>query len=370
MLKKVTFSGVKTFKKTTIIDFTATKSEILKDTNVKGKILNGGLFFGENGSGKTAALNSISILLDLLFKETTFPGQIICNLLKKKEACFKYEFEQDNNEIVYSFAVNDKSEITEEKLFLNDKEMFSRIKNKVKTILIENDDNDIPATMLFLRVVYFNNKMYGYPILADWMEYLKNSFYIDRTNNRMISFSTSSFKETSLISYLDKYGSEEMNEFLAKYNIPYKIQFKKTTVLGNEFFSIGVENLTLKSVCALELESYGNKLLIQLIPYFLTIKKTGGLLIIDEFGGGCHNKLNELIVDFLFKECSNVQTILVTHETNLLKTSLIRPDQVFILDYDEEGSYISKASDESPRESQNLEKMYLSGIFGGIPVYD
>ena len=47
------------------------------------------------------------------------------------------------NEIVYSFTVNDKSEITEEKLFLNDKEMFSRIKNKVKTILIENDDNDI-----------------------------------------------------------------------------------------------------------------------------------------------------------------------------------------------------------------------------------
>ena len=60
----------------------------------------------------------------------------------------------------------------------------------------------------------------------------------------------------------------------------------------------------------------------------------------------------------------------MTHETNLLKTNIIRPDQIFIIDYDETGSKIAKASDASPRESQNLEKMYLAGVFGGIPLYD
>ena len=93
------------------------------------------------------------------------------------------------------------------------------------------------------------------------------------------------------------------------------------------------------------------------------------MLLIDEFGGGLHNKLAELLVNYLFKETKNTQIFIVTHETNLLKTNIIRPDQIFIVDYNKDGSFISKASNQSPRESQNLEKMYLGGVFGGIPLY-
>ena len=39
------------------------------------------------------------------------------------------------------------------------------------------------------------------------------------------------------------------------------------------------------------------------------------------------------------------------------------------MNFDERGSFLRKFSDEKPRESQNLEKMYLSGVFGGIPLY-
>ena len=119
----------------------------------------------------------------------------------------------------------------------------------------------------------------------------------------------------------------------------------------------------------IQLESYGNRILITLLPYILKVKETGGMLLIDEFGGGLHNKLTELLISYLFKHTSNTQIFVVTHETNLLKTSIIRPDQVFIIDYDKEGSNISKASNQSPRETQNLEKMYLAGVFGGIPLY-
>ena len=94
------------------------------------------------------------------------------------------------------------------------------------------------------------------------------------------------------------------------------------------------------------------------------------MLLIDEFGGGFHNKLNELLVNYLFKKLKNTQTFIVTHETNLLKTSIVRPDQVYIIDFNGNGYFISKASEQSPRESQNLEKMYLAGVFGGIPLYD
>lgn len=370
MLRKVSFSGFKMFKKQTTIDFNATKSEILREYNVKNKILNGGLFFGSNGSGKTSALHAISILLDLLFKDFLFPPDSICVFSKKKIASFTYEFQIDSSDIIYSFSANNNREIIAEELLLNDKKVFSRINTNVKTILSENEVQEVSPNILYLRSAYFNTSFVGYPDLEKWMKYLKNSIYIDRSSNYMVTFTNNMFLDTNLSSYINKYGTEEINDFLQTNNIPYKISSKKRSILGNEYMEISVENQIVKYSLPIQLESYGNKLLIQLIPFFLSCKRNGGMLLIDEFGGGCHNKLNELLVEFLFKKCDNVQSILVTHETNLLKTNLIRPDQVFIFDYNEDGAYVSKASDESPRESQNLEKMYLAGVFKGIPVYD
>jgi len=40
------------------------------------------------------------------------------------------------------------------------------------------------------------------------------------------------------------------------------------------------------------------------------------------------------------------------------------------VDLDKHGSCLHRFSDENPRESQNLEKMYLAGVFKGIPLYD
>ena len=60
----------------------------------------------------------------------------------------------------------------------------------------------------------------------------------------------------------------------------------------------------------------------------------------------------------------------VSHSTNLLSNSILRPDQIYSVEMaGDEGSYIYRFSEEQPRVAQNLEKMYLSGIFGGVPEY-
>ena len=38
--------------------------------------------------------------------------------------------------------------------------------------------------------------------------------------------------------------------------------------------------------------------------------------------------------------------------------------------FDQEGSKVRRFSSEKPRTSQNIEKMYASGIFGGLPEYN
>ena len=108
------------------------------------------------------------------------------------------------------------------------------------------------------------------------------------------------------------------------------------------------------------MESLGNRVLLNMLPSFLSVVKNGGILLIDEFSSGLHNKLESLLVKYFFKYSKNAQLFFVSHSTNLLTTSLLRPDQIYSVDFDESGSFIKKFSEEKPRESQNLEKMYLS----------
>ena len=118
------------------------------------------------------------------------------------------------------------------------------------------------------------------------------------------------------------------------------------------------------------MESLGNQTLINILPAILCAVERGGLLIIDEFSSGLHNKLEELLVKYIMKNSTTTQLFFVSHSTNLLSNSLLRPDQIFSVEMTgNEGSRLNRFSDEQPRVAQNLEKMYLSGIFGGIPEY-
>ena len=120
----------------------------------------------------------------------------------------------------------------------------------------------------------------------------------------------------------------------------------------------------------LALESLGNQTLLNMLPALLHVVNTECMFIIDEFSSAFHNELEELIVRYFMEKSKRSQIFFVSHSTNLLKSTLLRPDQIYTVDFSQAcGSTIKKASSEHPRESQNFEKMYLSGVFGGLPNY-
>ena len=64
------------------------------------------------------------------------------------------------------------------------------------------------------------------------------------------------------------------------------------------------------------------------------------------------------------------QMIFVSHSTNILSNSILRPDQEYSVEFcGKQGSIIRRFSSEQPRTGQNIEKMYISGVFGGLPNY-
>ncbi len=118
------------------------------------------------------------------------------------------------------------------------------------------------------------------------------------------------------------------------------------------------------------MESTGNQTLLNILPAVISAVERDGLLIIDEFSSGLHNKLEELLVKYIMQSSTATQLFCVSHSTNLLSNAILRPDQIYSVEMsDGEGSRLNRFSDEKPRAAQNLEKMYLSGVFGGIPEY-
>ena len=139
---------------------------------------------------------------------------------------------------------------------------------------------------------------------------------------------------------------------------------------GFSYADLFIKRNEIGSEIPMKIESLGNKMLLMILPAYLSVIKNGGMLICDEFSSGLHNDLEELLVRYFMKHSHGAQMFIVSHSTNLLTSSLFRPDQLYAVNFDADGSNIVRFSSEQPRTGQNYEKMYLGGVFSGLPQYN
>lgn len=376
MLNQIIVKNFKCFKNETVFDFRKTNYKLLKQ-NTKGKLLKGLLFVGDNASGKTTAIQPVMLLLDLLFKDRDISLFLYqCLFSKKDETTLKYEFDIDGHEILYSFSF-DGNKFLEETLQLDNQPVIERIGKNAKLWLSENSTfHEVDESILFIKKVYFNTKFEDNEMLKKWFAFLKQSVCINAYKR---TISTYDDEPLTYRKYLEKYGVDEINSFLKNNNFKYSVEYAlEIEGKGVRFEMSEEEGKTLffqrediSVPIPLFFESTGNKTLINILPAILHAVQKGGLLVIDEFSSGFHNKLEELIVRYIMNNSTNTQMLLVSHSTNLLSNALLRPDQIYSVEMmGGEGSVLNRFSDEQPRVAQNLEKMYLSGVFGGIPEYE
>lgn len=376
MLSQITVKNFKCFKNETVFDFRKTNYKLLKQ-NIKGKLLKGLLFVGDNASGKTTAIQPVMLLLDLLFKDRDIHLFLYqCLFSKEDETTLKYEFDIDGHEILYSFSF-DGNKFLEETLQLDNQLIIERIGKNAKLWLSENNTfHEVDESILFIKKVYFNTKFEDNEILKKWFSFLKQSVCINAYKRTISAYND---EPLALRKYLEKFGVEEINSFFENNNFKYSVEYAleiegkgvRYEMSEDEGKTLFFQREDISVPIPLFLESTGNKTLINILPAILHSVQKGGLLVIDEFSSGFHNKLEGLIVRYIMNNSTNTQLLLVSHSTNLLSNALLRPDQIYSVEMmGGEGSVLNRFSDEQPRVAQNLEKMYLSGVFGGIPEYE
>lgn len=380
MLTSITLKDYTTFIKERTFDFKATNYKILEETNVgEDRVLKGALFIGENASGKTQALKAIKLLLDLLL------GNSEQNFIEKKSLYTKgtkfsliYTFDVKKNIIKYEVTFNANS-ISSEKLYLNDEMKLNRLKENGETYFGEEKEiKDVNDNLSLLKLEYYNTRFYNDQILNEWFDFLKNSLYVDCMSRRIKSYNVSRLQEQLINKYAEKNDASKLNQLLEKLGYNSEIVFTKTTgntdntiMLNTEKSVINLRKKGTKISVPLLLESVGNQIFVNLLLPFNYATKNNCMIIVDEFSSGLHNELEEALVRYFFNNSKNSQLFFASHSTNLLDTSILRPDQIYSFGFDsKEGTIIKRFSDENPRESQNIEKMYLNGVFDGMPEYN
>ncbi len=118
-------------------------------------------------------------------------------------------------------------------------------------------------------------------------------------------------------------------------------------------------------------ESSGTRRLLLLLHSTFQALDRGSLLIIDELDTSLHTQACEAIIALFSSRETNpngAQLIATTHDTNLLRSSMLRRDQIWFTEKDDGGAtHLYPLSDFKVRKEDNLEKGYLQGRFGAIP---
>lgn len=384
MLKSITLENYKTYIKKTKVDFSASQYKFLEKENTKDGILKGALFVGENASGKTTLLQAISLLFELLNGDSS-PSftNLISFYSDKPSFSVDYEFLIQSVPVIYSLEI-DRDGITSESLRKDDKVILERRKNQIKYIAFDEErrrtinQEKIASSLPFARKLYFDTRFFDDKILNAWFESIANSVFVDCINQQNAASSTV-HEEINYRRYFDKYGTSEVNNILKEIQYDQDLIFATETPKvknrirfqsSSKFVSFRKKNTGL--YIPEWFESTGNRALMNILPPILHAIKHNSILIINEFSSGLYNDLEKSLIRYFFQKSKKSQLFFTTHSTNILSNSILRPDQEYSIrfDYEKGGSQVNRFSDQSPREAQNIEKMYLNGVFDDVPNYN
>jgi hypothetical protein len=124
----------------------------------------------------------------------------------------------------------------------------------------------------------------------------------------------------------------------------------------------------------LEDESSGTRRVMEILPILADFASGERVYVVDELDRKLHPLLSRLFVRSFINRCEDAQRaqlIFTTHDTHLMDLELLRRDEIWFFEKDQHGaSRLYSLNDLKVRTDLKIEKSYLNGRFGGIPLIE
>jgi hypothetical protein len=119
-------------------------------------------------------------------------------------------------------------------------------------------------------------------------------------------------------------------------------------------------------------ESAGTQILFKSAGAWLNVFANGEVLLFDEVDTSLHPALTRFLISRFHSSkhnAKNAQLIFSTHNTSLLDQDLLRRDQIWFVEKDSRGSSrLFPLTDFKPRNDEVIEKWYMRGRYGALPL--
>lgn len=395
-------------------------------------VLKSAVIYGANASGKSNFVRAIdfarkAILNGLADLDTYKKHFRLCNKSHNKNTSFEFEIELNGQFYSYGFSslLKDKK-ITEEWLYEIGGKKSSRIFERAGAVIqlgedilnsdakdrfkIYSDDMVNQGKELFLKeiagkrlnievasifnavyrwfvekliVVYPDDKFFGMNTLSKDLTQLLSE-YLARFDTGVVSINTINEDFEKSLKDLPEEIKVQIERDLGRSNVKeiaiqgvgYNPQF--LTVYKDSSGDLKVKKLGFihseeyQDAFELKDESDGTKRLLDFIP-LISRFSSDSTIVIDEFDRSLHPMLTKEFFKIFQSsgKLSHSQLIVTTHESTLLDLNTIRRDEIWFVEKDKFGSSsIYSLNKFQVRYDSRVEKAYLLGRYGAIPVFD
>jgi len=364
------------------MEATRYKSDTLTNDFEIGKLnlLKSAVIFGPNASGKSNIVFAMEKMRDIVEKsakqkitsnpfkfDIKFNNQPTMYEVKFlfNTVIYRYGFKIDKEIIVeeWLYYKNNKPRARENQYFQRNNQNFENFGEfKKEADLIKKEDKTREDRLYLAIVSEFNGKISREVI--SWFSIFNSfsgihddltAFTLDKMDNGIQQERIIDFLQSADFGIVDlKENKKDGLKTIETYHHKY----------SNKKF-VGLESLSLED------ESDGTQKLFELTGAIMETLDKGEILVIDELDNSFHTKITEEIIKLFHSEknINNAQLIFVSHDTNILTQRLFRRDQIWFTEKDIYGeTKLFSLIDFGTRKDTSLEKNYLAGKYGSIPI--
>ena len=406
MLIEFSVENFMSFREEAVLSLVANASTEHEETHVvrtglrgeESRLLRSAVVYGANAAGKSNFLIALDLMRDIVVKSTQETEVLAIEPFRFDPACaskptvFDITFVVDHVRFQYGFAATEQKIVREW--------LFSWPRGRVQTWFTRDEeawklgpklsgDKDVwrratRSDALFLSTAASLNSAQLLPVYR-WFHHTLRTLPGTRVSSSFSIKCCRSDRKSEILNFMNaadiaisdiQIFDRDITSDMLSDTMPEEVKEEFIRSQAGKWQDIVITHDTgywPSSELDFGAESLGTQRLFFLSGPWIDTLENGYVLAIDELHDSLHPNLLRFLIDLFHhpdKNANGAQLIFSTHDTSILSQDVFRRDQVWLCERNaRQVSTLTPLTDYRPRKGhENLEKAYLSGRYGAVPV--